>query len=99
MLGRLIAWLRLGRRLERVRKAVDETPKGYDWSITLQKMIWDAARTTAGVAALAVLSYYSNPENLKALLNALPAPVAVALIPIVSGLIAGIQNWVKSRDK
>lgn len=69
-----------------------------DWRKTLSKMGWDFVHTSCGIAAFAVVGYYSDPENLKRLLDSLPGPVAMAALPLVSAVIAGARNWLKNHD-
>lgn len=71
----------------------------YSWRIGAYKAFRNFLVTVLAVAAIAVATYLSIPENLALLLGFLPDTVEKALIPPVAALFVFASNWLKERNK
>lgn len=73
----------------------------YDFKKTLVKALKDFLVTAFAVASVAVGGalgeYFSKGENIEAAFAALPAPLVVVLVPLVSAAAVALANWSKHR--
>lgn len=73
----------------------------YDFKKTLLKALKDFIVTAFAVASVAVGGalgeYFSKGENIEAAFAALPAPLVVVLVPLVSAAAVALANWAKHR--
>lgn len=73
----------------------------YDFKKTLLKALKDFIVTAFAVASVAVGGalgeYFSKGENIEAAFAALPAPLVVVLVPLISAAAVALANWAKHR--
>ena len=75
----------------------------YDFRKSIEKALKDFIVTAFAVGSVAVGGalgeYFSKGENIEAALAALPAPLVMVLIPLISAAAVGLRNWAKNKDK
>lgn len=89
--------------LFKIKAVVDAVEKeksmGYDFKVGAAKAIRDFVITCGAVGGAAVLSYFTVPEHIAAVIGFLPETVQHALIPLLSSAFVFGLNWLKERDK
>jgi len=98
-IGAFIRWNKLGLKLSKIRKAIEEGT--VDWKKSLKSGLKAIGRLAIGVAGTAVLGAFSDPAAVKAALDGASVDQALVglSVTIITGLAGAALNAWKHRAK